>query len=76
MWYVIDTYSPYEKNDDVVYKFEWRDDLWCVRAIERFEWGQPQFVERPLDDEYVEYKIYDNLEDAIQYCRSLKGVIV
>lgn len=76
MYYIVDTYSPYERNKDVKYIFEYNSALWCVREVVKFEWGQPQFDELPLDSEFVEYKIYDNLNDAIKYCKGLKGVII
>lgn len=74
MYYILDTYSPYEKNNDVRYKFEFNNRLWCIREVSRFEWGKPQFDELPLDDTFIEYKIYDNLDEAIKYCREIKGV--
>ena len=74
MWYIIDVYSPYDKNKDVKYVFEYNGNLWCVREVDKFEWGRPQFDELPMDDEFINYHIYDNLDDAIKYCRELKGV--
>lgn len=73
-YYIIDTYSPYDKNDDVKYTFELNDRIYCVRKITEFEWGKPQFDELPLDDEFVYYQIYDNLADAIAFARTLKGM--
>ena len=72
MYYIIDVYSPYDKNKDVKHIFEYNDRLWCVREINQFEWGQPQFAELPIDDEFICYHIYDSLEDALQYCHELK----
>lgn len=74
MWYIIDVYSPYDKNEDVKYVFEYNGNLWCVREVNQFEWGRPQFDELPIDDEFINYHIYDNLDDAIRYCRELKGI--
>ena len=74
-YYIIDTYSPYDRNDDVKYVFEQNDRLWCVRAITEFEWGQPQFDELPFDDQYIQFNVYHNLADAIAYARTLKGEI-
>lgn len=76
MWYIIDVYSPYDKNKDVKYIFEYNERLWCVREVHKFEWGRPRFDEEPLDDEFVKYHLYDNLEEAIQFCKVLKGVYV
>lgn len=76
IYYIVDTYNKYERNDDVVYRFEYNKREWCIRKVDSFEWGKPQFDELPLDSEFIEYKIYDNLDDAIKYCRSLKGVIL
>lgn len=75
MWYIIDVYSPYDKNEDVKYIFEYNNKLWCVREVHKFEWGRPQFDEESLDDDFLSFYIYDNLDDAITYCRSLKGII-
>ena len=73
-YYIIDTYSPYDRNDDVEYTFELNDRLWCVRAITEFEWGKPQFDELPFDDAFIQFHIYDNLADAIAYAHFLKGM--
>lgn len=75
MYYIIDVYSPYDRNKDVKYIFENNGSLWCVREVTQFEWGQPQYLERPLDDNFLSFRIYDNLDDAIAYCRALKGII-
>lgn len=74
MYYIVDTYNPYEKNKDVKYRFEYNGTLWCIREVSEFEWGKPQFEELPLDSEFIEYKIYNNLDEAIKYCREIKGV--
>ena len=75
MYYIVDVYSPYDKNDDVKYVFEYNKRLWCVREIDKFEWGQPQYDELPLDNTHIQFHIYSNLEDAIKFCRELKGII-
>jgi len=75
-YYIIDTYSPYDRNDDVKYVFENNDKLWCVRAITEFEWGKPQFDELPFDDKYIQFNVYTNLADAIAFARILKGEII
>ena len=76
MYYIIDTYNSYEKNNDVKYRFEYNNNLYCVREVSEFEWGQPQFEELPLDSTYVSYTIYNSLEDALKYVHELKGVYV
>lgn len=76
MYYIVDTYSPYERNKDVKYTFEYNGALWCIREISEFEWGKPQFAERPLDDEYIEYHIYDSYAAALAFCHELKGVYI
>jgi hypothetical protein len=74
MYYIVDTYNPYERNKDVVYHFEYNGIEWCIRQVDKFEWGKPQFDELPLDDTFIDYKIYDSLDEAIQFCKVLKGV--
>ena len=58
IYYIVDTYNKYERNDDVVYRFEYNKREWCIRKVDSFEWGKPQFDELPLDSEFIEYKIY------------------
>jgi hypothetical protein len=74
MYYIVDTYNPYERNKDVVYRFEFNGIEWCIRQVDKFKWGKPQFDELPLDDTFIDYKIYDSLDEAIQFCKVLKGV--
>lgn len=75
-YFIIDTYSPYEKNDDVRYIFEYNDRQWCIREVTKFEWGQPQYDERPLEDEFLSFQLYYTFEDALRFARELKGVYV
>ena len=72
MYYIVDIYSPYDKNNDVKYVFEYNNILWCIREISKFEWGQPQFDELPLDDTFVRYHIYDSYDEALRFCHNLK----
>ena len=74
MYYIVDTYNPYERNNDVVHKFEFNGRLWCIREVDRFEWGVPQFAELPIDREFISYHVYENYDDALRFSRELKGV--
>lgn len=70
--YIIDCYSPYNKNENVVKTFRMRGQTLCIRTITKFKWGQPLFPEKDIEDDYTYYKVYDTLEEAEQYVRELK----
>lgn len=76
MYYIIDTYTPYAKNSNVKYVFEYNNLMWCIREVDKFEWGKPQFDEQPLENDFIDFHIYNTFEEALRFCRELKGVII
>lgn len=70
--YIIDNYSPYQKNSDVVAVFKIYGITYCIREVKQFEWGQPVFPEKDLEDDYTNYHVYDTLEKAEAYVNYLK----
>lgn len=69
--YIIDLYSPYEKNTDVVSTFKFHGLEYCIREITQFEWGKPIF-DRSIDNDFDDYCVYDTVEEAEGYIRYLK----
>lgn len=70
--YIISLYNPYGNNTDVIKIFTLHNIDFCIRAISQFDWGQPIFKDKPLDDDYTKYRIYYKLEDAEQFVSFLK----
>lgn len=70
--YIIDAYNKYAINDNVVSIFNLYGKPFCIRQINKFDWGQPIFPEKDIEDDYSIFCIYDTQEDAEQYVRNLK----
>lgn len=71
-FYIIDTYSTYHQNNDVCIIFSLYNKWYCVRKINKLEWGQPVFDEKDLEDDYSNFYLYNSLEEAKQYIHVLK----
>lgn len=71
--FIIDKYSPFHRNENVVRKFKLHGMDYCIRAIDNFEWGQPIFPEQSVEDSFELYQVYENADAAWQYIKSLKG---
>jgi len=72
--YIIDFYNKYHNNDDVVKTFHLRNQNLCIRAITSFEWGQPIFPEKSIDDDYSIFHVYKTIEEAEDYIRILRHI--
>ena len=70
--YIIDNYSPYYKNENVVSTFKIHGISYCVREIDTFDWGQPVFPEKDINDNYGWYHVYNSLNEAMEYVKYLK----
>ena len=77
--FVIDVWTPYHKNENVCKVFTLYGKKYCIRKIDSWEWGQPIFDEKDIEDDYTSYRIYSTLEEVEAYIRELKqaeGVII
>lgn len=74
--FIVDTYNKYGVNKDVVYTFNLNGKNYCIRAIKKYNWGQPIFDDKPMDDEFIEYYIYDSLSAAKRYVNYIQGKIL
>jgi len=72
--FIIDLYSPYQKNNNVIQVFKIHGISYCIREINHFEWGQPQFPEKNIDDDFNCYHVYATKEEALQYIHDLKRI--
>lgn len=70
--YIIDMYNKYGHNKDVVQTIRINGLDICIRKITEFEWGQPVFPDKNIEDEFTTYHIYEKVEDARKYIRSLR----
>lgn len=70
--FIIDNYSPYQRNNNVISVFKIHGVPYCIREINEFDWGQPVFPEKNIDDDFNNYCVYDTIEEAQGYVRYLK----
>lgn len=70
--FIIDLYNKHAINNNVVSVFKIHGINFCIRKIQEFEWGQPIFPEKDIEDNYTQYHVYQTLEEAQQYIRFLK----
>lgn len=70
--FIIDNFSPFQKNKNVVYTFRLYGRPYCIRSINEFEWGQPDFPEKDIEDNYTTYLIYNTYEEARNYVDNMK----
>lgn len=70
--FIIDNYSPYQRNNNVISTFKIHGIPYCIREINEFDWGQPIFPEKSIDDDFNNYHIYETIEEAQNYVRYLK----
>ncbi len=70
--FIIDSCSPYSKNLNVVTTFKIHGKIYCIRRIDKFEWGQPIFHAKSIEDEFSNYCVYDTVEEALGYIKYLK----
>ena len=70
--FIVDVYNPFAKNSNVIASFKINGHDFCIRKIDEFEWGQPIFPERPINDNFIHYFVYDTEEEARTFIRQLK----
>ena len=74
--YIIDTYDPYNSkaNENVVYTFHLYGGQFCIRATS-LSWGRPILKNQSVEEsDFINYHIYDTLEEAMQYVHELKKI--
>lgn len=73
--YILDTYNPYNVSGNVNVKkiFKHYDHYYCVREVE-LEWGRPVLNFRSItdDDEFLDFHLYDSLDEAKAAVAALK----
>ena len=70
--YIVDAYSPYARNTNVLYRFLYHDQWWAIRRI-ALEWGKPNGETMlEFDDTYSRFRYYDTFEQAMAYVRELR----
>lgn len=69
--YLVDTYSVYDNNADVVFVFTYCGRKWCIRRIS-LNWGLPDFPEKDWEDDYTTYRLYNTLDEAKAFVHELK----
>jgi len=69
--YIVDTYSKYE-NDDVVELFNVNSHWYAIKRVQ-LNFGRPILsnIEKN-ENEYLQYHIYEDVEEAKAYVRALK----
>ena len=69
--YIIDTYSKYEQ-DDVVELFTINSHWYAIKRV-HLNFGRPilSSIEKN-EDEFLNFHIYENVEDAQRYVHKLK----
>ena len=72
--YIIDLYSSFDKNENVISTFKIYGVTYCVREVNKFEWGQPVFPEKRIENDYDWYYVYDSLEKAQEYVKYLRRI--
>ena len=69
--YIIDSYSAFDNNENVCMTFLLYNNWYCIREINKLEWGEPIFKEKRMDDTSY-YYIYSSLEEAKEFIHKLK----
>lgn len=69
--FIIDLYNKYHKNDNVKYIFPVNSNWYCIREVE-LDWGLPEFPEKDIDDDFTQYQLYTNYDDALTFARTLQ----
>lgn len=73
--FIIDVYSPYEKNDnDIIFTFKFHGLDMCIRKVTEFKWGKPVFHNKSIENssDFIFYRIYDNVDEAYDYIEELR----
>ena len=65
--YIIDTYSKYSR-DKIISIFQLNGHWYCIKEVELDEDGKP-ILSSIMDDDFLYFKIYSTLEEALLYVR-------
>lgn len=71
--FIIDLFNRYHKNDNVRFTFPVNDEWYCIREVP-LDWGQPQFPEKDIEDNYTDYCLYPTYEDALNFVKTLNKI--
>lgn len=73
--FIVDTFDPLNKvaNQDCVMTFQINGHDFCIRRT-ILDWGRPVLHGRPVDEdeEFLNFKIYNTLDEAKAFVRRLK----
>ena len=69
--FIIDTYSRFDDNKNVCMTFLLYNKWYCIRKINKLEWGEPIFKERKIEENSY-YHIYSSFEEAKAFVHQLK----
>lgn len=72
--YVVDTYTPYMKNEGVKKVFNYNGREYAIKEVE-LEWGTPQ-LNLPIDDTTdpaTGFYLYNSFEEANRFVEELIG---
>lgn len=70
--YVVDSYSPYSKNDDVCFIFHFNDYQWCIRRVQVID--NLPVLDLSIDDttDLSCFHIHKSFREAFDYAMRLK----
>lgn len=69
--YIVDVYNPYARNRNVMFRFIYHNQWWCIRRA-TLDWGIPQDTALEMDDEYSRFHLYNTYEEAMEFVRQLR----
>lgn len=71
--FIIDIYNKYQHNDNCRKIFKLNNREYCIREV-TLDWGQPNFPEKDLDDNFTSWHLYNTLDEAKNFVRKLKRI--
>lgn len=72
--YIIDVYDKFFPQDNELYITEINENWYCIRKV-KLKWGLPQIEQKIGDDTPLEiYHIYEDIQDALRFLRSVKNL--
>ena len=69
--FIVDAYNPYARNENVIFRFIYHDQWWCVRKVV-LDWGVPHNTALDLDDDFTHFHLYNTEEEAMAFVRELR----
>ena len=77
--YLVDIYNKFQRNKNVISIFLVGERKFCVREIvPKYNWGVPEvlFPERNYEDNYTDYRLYEDKKEAEAYLKQIGGARV